>query len=160
MAALPELGVLHGDIHSVHVRRNELTDHPTRVTAEIPSDSAADTRQKQLDDLTIRRQLEEIQRLGINATIGNAFTNLPFEFGGSFETGGTVPGPIGAPRMIVAHGGETVVPNDASYMPGVTLNFANGMEWLRQFVSVQVDNQTRTQSRRSERGLPGQGSRR
>lgn len=28
-----------------------------------------------------------------------------------FATGGVVPGPLGTPRLIVAHGGETVVPN-------------------------------------------------
>lgn len=30
--------------------------------------------------------------------------------GGGFAMGGTVPGPVGAPQMILAHGGETVTP--------------------------------------------------
>jgi hypothetical protein len=30
-------------------------------------------------------------------------------FGGSFANGGTVPGPVGSPRTIVAHGGERVM---------------------------------------------------
>lgn len=32
------------------------------------------------------------------------------EFGGEFARGGMVPGPLGAPRMILAHAGETVIP--------------------------------------------------
>ena len=31
-------------------------------------------------------------------------------YGGSFATGGIVPGPVGQPRMIEAHGGEGVIP--------------------------------------------------
>lgn len=31
-------------------------------------------------------------------------------FGGSYDTGGVIPGPIGAPTPILAHGGETVLP--------------------------------------------------
>jgi hypothetical protein len=28
----------------------------------------------------------------------------------SFDKGGTIPGPIGAPQLVIAHGGETVTP--------------------------------------------------
>ena len=35
-------------------------------------------------------------------------------FGGSFADGGVVPGPLGRPSLIVAHGGETVTPAGAS----------------------------------------------
>ena len=73
-------------------------------------------------------------------------------FGGSFQTGGVVPGPAGAPRVIVAHGGETV-----GGQPQVHIHFADGMGWLQQFVSVQVQNGTRGQSVGAMRiaGLPG-----
>jgi hypothetical protein len=81
------------------------------------------------------------------------FRNLPF--GGFFDQGGMVPGPVGAPRMIVAHGGEVVVPGDSGMVPNVSVHFANGMEWLGRFVDIRVDNQTRAQGRRSERQLPG-----
>ena len=40
-------------------------------------------------------------------TIGGFFGNI---FGGSFANGGTVPGSLGQPRLIIAHGGERVVP--------------------------------------------------
>ena len=73
-------------------------------------------------------------------------------FGGSFAQGGIVPGPPGAPRVIVAHGGETV-----GAAPTVHIHFANGMDWLREFVSVEVQNGTRGQSVSATRlaGLPG-----
>ena len=31
-------------------------------------------------------------------------------YGGSFESGGVVPGPVGGPGLIIVHGGETVTP--------------------------------------------------
>ena len=73
-------------------------------------------------------------------------------FGGSFAQGGVVPGPAGAPRVIVAHGGEPV-----GMTPTVHIHFADGMGWLQQFVSVQVQNGTRGQSVGAMRiaGLPG-----
>lgn len=62
-------------------------------------------------------------------------------FGGSFGNGGTVPGPIGAPRTIVAHGGESVGP------PEVHLHFKPGTEWLRDFVQVEVEDGLNGQTR-------------
>jgi phage-related protein len=41
-------------------------------------------------------------------------------FGGSFAAGGVVPGPSGAPKLILAHGGETITP--AGRGGGVTVN--------------------------------------
>jgi hypothetical protein len=37
-------------------------------------------------------------------------------FGGSADNGMTIPGPIGAPRLIMAHGGETILPTHKSPM--------------------------------------------
>jgi hypothetical protein len=46
------------------------------------------------------------------------------KFAGFFQEGGTVPGPVGTPQLIVAHGGETVLPAGRSE-PSVqqTVNF-------------------------------------
>jgi hypothetical protein len=46
-------------------------------------------------------------RGGLFAALGE----LP-PFGGSFKLGGIVPGPVGTPKMILAHGGERVTPVD------------------------------------------------
>jgi hypothetical protein len=43
------------------------------------------------------------------AILGNLGNLLP-PYGGSFATGGVVPGPLGEARTIIAHGGETVTP--------------------------------------------------
>lgn len=39
-----------------------------------------------------------------------------------FDTGGIVPGPIGSPQMILAHGGETVLPTHKGGFGGITIN--------------------------------------
>jgi hypothetical protein len=151
------LGILGPSILDVQKDIRDLTTNPPRAVASAaaataPGESEGEKRTKEI----LAELLKEAnQRTAVSQAQYDVFSNLP-DFGGSFKEGGTVPGPIGAARMIMAHGGEVVIPNDASYSPGVTLNFANGMEWLRQFVSVQVDSQTRAQGRRSERQLPGQ----
>jgi hypothetical protein len=148
-----QLGTLGGTILGVQNEILGLTNNPLRASAEEAGAEPppAETRSKEI----LAELLKEANvRTAVSEAQFDVFRNLPF--GGSFKEGGTVPGPYGAARMIMAHGGEVVIPNDASYAPGVTLNFANGMEWLRQFVSVQVDSQTRAQGRRSERQLPGQ----
>jgi hypothetical protein len=125
-----------------------------RIPAESVDTSTPDT---PVDDPTKEILAELLRQANLRTAVSEAqfdvFRNLPF--GGAFKQGGIVPGPVGAGRMILAHGGEVVIPNDANYAPAVSLHFANGMEWLRQFVDVRVENQTRTQGRRSERQLPG-----
>ena len=77
-------------------------------------------------------------------------------FGGSFAQGGIVPGMPGEPRTIIAHGGEAVgTPGDTH----VHVHLASGMEWLRQFIGVQVDQSTRRDARNASRPLPGRASR-
>jgi methyl-accepting chemotaxis protein len=49
---------------------------------------------------------------------GDIFGAIGDFFGGFFNNGGTVPGPRGKPRMILAHGGETVLPTHRSGMGG------------------------------------------
>lgn len=62
--------------------------------------------------ITLKNMLSELLDLFLKITpgggaiqeIGKAL-HLP-----GFDTGGVVPGPVGAPKLIVAHGGETVLP--------------------------------------------------
>lgn len=63
---------------------------------------------------------------------GGVFGRLPY-FGG----GGVVPGPVGSPQPIIAHGGETIG------TPEVHVHFADGMEWLRDFIRVVIRNGNR-----------------
>ncbi|HEY6021601.1 MAG TPA: phage tail tape measure protein [Candidatus Paceibacterota bacterium] len=55
--------------------------------------------------------------IGLFKDVGNAFSKDPIGLGKAvahvfgFEKGGTVPGAIGAPTLILAHGGEVVLPN-------------------------------------------------
>lgn len=50
---------------------------------------------------------------GSAADIGRAYLDQQggsLKIAGSFASGGTVPGPLGSPQLILAHGGETVTP--------------------------------------------------
>lgn len=64
---------------------------------------------------------------GIVGSLGGAAGKM---FGGIFDEGGIVPGPRGAPRMILAHGGETVLPTHKSRPlaggPGVLYGSSGG----------------------------------
>lgn len=97
---------------------------------------------------------EANQRTAVSQSQYKALRDMP-AYGGSFAQGGVIPGPIGAPRVVVAHGGETVTP------PGVGgdvhLHFAPGTEWLKDFVKVTVGQETRRSARSASRGLPGRG---
>jgi hypothetical protein len=81
------------------------------------------------------------------------YATLKIPFAGSFQSGGIVPGPIGAPRVIIAHGGETV--GQPVVENNITL--AAGSEWLERLIEVKVDQRTRQQTRPARRGLPGGG---
>lgn len=52
------------------------------------------------------------------SAVGGAVSSLKSLFGGAFAEGGPVPGPIGAPRLILAHGGEFVL--SRAMMSGAT----------------------------------------
>lgn len=89
------------------------------------------------------------------SVLQNFQSSMP-PFGGSFADGGVVPGPTGAPRIILAHGGEQVLSNNqTAAAPEVHLHFASGMEWLQQFVQVQISQSGRQDSRMAMRALPG-----
>ena len=47
----------------------------------------------------------------------------------SFGDGGTVPGSIGSPQLIMAHGGETVLPTHKNGYGGVSISMTNYISW-------------------------------
>ena len=77
-------------------------------------------------------------------------------YAGSFATGGIVPGPIGAPRTAIVHGQEQITP-PSSTGGNVHLHFANGMDWLKDYVSASVEDSTRGMARRAARMMPSAG---
>ena len=52
---------------------------------------------------------------GVGGLVGGGLDLL------GFDTGGVVPGPKGAPRLVIAHGGETILP---THKPGYVQSFA------------------------------------
>jgi hypothetical protein len=76
-------------------------------------------------------------------------------FGGTFAGGGVVPGPVGAPRTVIAHGGEAIGQNGTADVRVVledhrTRVFVNDVEQA-------IATVTRGMARRAGRGLPGAG---
>ena len=55
---------------------------------------------------------------GISFGLGPSANSLGFDIP-QFAGGGTVPGPLGAPQLIVAHGGEHIVPHRATGSPTI-----------------------------------------
>jgi SLT domain-containing protein len=72
-------------------------------------------------------------------------------FAGSYATGGVVPGPAGAPRTIIAHGGERVGPANVQ----VTVNLPDSLAWLRDQMQIEIKQAGRRDSRIAARQLPG-----
>jgi phage-related protein len=73
-------------------------------------------------------------------------------FGGSFALGGIVPGPTGAPRLIEAHGGETVMPEgELRVLIGElrALNASPTLDVIRALVGIVNTQQGRSARHRS-----------
>jgi hypothetical protein len=77
-------------------------------------------------------------------------------YGGSFATGGVVPGPAGEARTIIAHAGEVITPPDGGG-DGMTvvLEFRNGLEALAPYIDARVERGMRGAARTGARVLPG-----
>jgi hypothetical protein len=108
----------------------------------------------------LRQKLQEVNlALGVSERqfkVLRDSTDLLPPYGGSFKTGGVVPGPVGEARTVIAHAGEVITPPNAGG-DGVTveLHFADGMQWLEQFVDVRVNQGMRSAARSGARVLPG-----
>ncbi len=67
--------------------------------------------------------------------------NMP-PFGGSFQSGGVVPGPIGSPRTVVAHGGERIDSKGSRYQITIT-NWKQGTGYMEEIADGAVNGQRR-----------------
>ena len=115
-----DLGRLMSLAQSVAERRADMGDlNPEHIDHELG---------KLLGQLGAPGSLEEklalLQRFfagsasGIAFGLGPSASSLGFNIP-QFASGGTVPGPLGAPQLIVAHGGEHIVPHRATGSPTI-----------------------------------------
>jgi HPt (histidine-containing phosphotransfer) domain-containing protein/ferritin len=104
----------------------------------------------------LKAQNEQLaQQLAVSQAQYKVLANLP-PYAGKFHAGGIIPGPVGAERMALVQAGERITPAGAGD-PHVSLHFASGMEWLKDFIDVRVQQGTRGMSRNAGRRLPGVG---
>ena len=160
MRSLPAVGVLGGRIFDTQMLHSELTAVKPRITDT--ETSAADSERTGLLEQLLR---EANLRTAVSERQFEVFKNMP-PYGGSFADGGPVPGPIGAPRTIVAHGGERVLTADEARGGSNVRVIVHGdivsdrpdpVEVLigDQRIEAAVERVTRRQARHGARGLPG-----
>ncbi len=63
-------------------------------------------------------------------------------FGGNFAGGGVVPGPVGSPRTVVAHGGERIDSKGSRYAITIT-NWKQGTGYMEEIADGAVNGQRR-----------------
>ena len=153
---LPAIGTLGGYIGSAQDRLRQLGE------SLIPSRDSGAT---EVRDSELAANLAELLRqsrleTALSQRAFDVFREVPY--GGSFKDGGVIPGPTGAPRMILGHGGEVVVPNGArGGQIVVQLIVEEGagvdMNKVRVVAEQAVHVVTREVSRNAARGLAGNG---
>jgi hypothetical protein len=130
-------------------------------TAEAGS-TGASSDQSQLLALTQQLLQQSNEALYVSQQQYGVLANLP-PFGGSFAQGGIVPGPPGAARMVMAHGGEIISPGGGGaqvHIHGLG-DFVDRVEMVvngkKQEISNYV-NHDLAQGARARRLLPGRTS--
>jgi hypothetical protein len=156
--ALPGVGVLGGTILSAQLSLRDLNAPRTTVT-DTTSD-AADESAAQRAEILEQLLRESTQRTAVSEAHFKELIrsrDLP-PYGGSFADGGIVPGPVGAPKTIIAHGGEYVDPGGGA-RPGMRVVIEDHR--VRVFdergIEQVVERVNRRTARSAARGLSGGG---
>ena len=136
-----ELGAL-----SPGALQTALATAQAQATPAASSTSALDALLQQQNQ--ILAQQYEVSQAQYQCLPGPTFGLPPF--GGSFANGGMVPGPPGAPRTIIAHGGEAVgQPGD------VNIHAHGSAQSLLDLIDWQIEKQGRKSALSAQRKLPG-----
>lgn len=152
LKTLPAIGVLGGRIFDTQLALQGL-----RTPATVTDTDTGTGETSERDSLLAQLLREANLRTAVSEAQFKVFKEMP-----QFATGGIVQGPTGAATPAVVHAGEGVFTRDQMAAMGgtgtvVNVNVAPGMEWLKQFINVQVEQNTRKQSRNAGRALPGRG---
>jgi len=160
---VPPLGQLGGTIFDVQLALRDLNTKGTGSVADAPvtDDTQVELLKQLLREANLRTQVSERQF----ATLRNFDATSGAPFLGAFAKGGVALVGERGPELAHLPNGTRIHSADdtrqmlqpASPEVNVRVNVAPGMDWLKQFISVEVEGQTRRQSRRANRGLPGRG---
>jgi hypothetical protein len=128
----------------------------TTLTIDAASVAASSSPDSALLGLVEQQLQVSGEQLAVDQLQYGVLANLP-PFGGSFAAGGVVPGPVGAARTIIAHGGEPILPVGSDWSGGETHVHIDKRSDLAQLIDVRITKAGRTTARHAGRGLPGRG---
>ena len=124
--------------------------NPVDIASPAADNSALLSLLLQQNALMAQQIAGESAQLAVLANLGNL---LP-PFGGAFAEGGIVPGAMGEPRTIIAHGGERISNGDDQAHVRVSMEDHRTRVWVNN-VEHQVDQRTSAAARHARRALPG-----
>lgn len=155
----PVAGKFGGAIWDTQTTIAELDLHVPSVgggggsSSSTENTALVEAAKKVLTESNQRALVEAVQK-----PVLDAFGKMP-PFGGSFATGGEVPGPMGAARTVIAHGGETITPaGQSSSRPIVNVIIEDGavdMSKVRVVANEEIDVRLSRGGRAAGRRLPG-----
>jgi hypothetical protein len=130
-----------------------------RPVAQPAEAEAATAAEKPGDAELLALTKQQLEKRSLELAVSQAqykvLGQLP-RFGGHFAEGGIVPGYLGEPRMVVAHGGEEILKAGGNRY-SAHVHVADGMGWLKDLISVEVRRHERGQAVAASRPLPSRG---
>jgi len=146
---LVDIPALKQEAHNFGISLSPAPTPGAQTTADLQN-----LLQLQNQRLQIQAQAIAASTMGLTV-LTQAIASLP-PFGGSFQAGGIVPGALGEPRTIIAHGGEKVTPasNGQATRVMVRMEDHRTRVWVDD-VEQHVQQATSVAARHARRNLPG-----
>lgn len=162
----PALGQFSGLIFDVGDELKNLNTPPPIVARDTGGSGDSERTEFLERELLLERQRSLLKDSQFK-TLRDFHLGDRIPFAGTFHEGGVVPGPKGAERIALVQAGETILPDDIRPVaavssepapaPQVNVHVAPGMEWLRQFIRVEVVKESRKTTGGARRALAGTG---
>lgn len=152
-------GQLAQEDTNLRTLRSELEALSPKNLARLLADAKAQASPQsaqELPSLLLQQEQTLREQLAVSQAQYATLAGMLPPFGGSFATGGVVPGMLGEPRTIIAHGGERVTPPGDGTSVRVRVEDHRVRVWVDEVERI-VDRRTRHMARQAGRPLPGRG---